>query len=285
VKDISKLNNNYSLKIDCSMTRTSVTTVPQLMNSAILSVNSSLIAEKTPECFPKLKKAKICWSEIKSLNFLPLENLFSLSIWAILSLTSLSVGVKRIPVVTIAKCYNLEDISELGENKSVRIYLCSKIKSFRSLKNVPQVEIESCDSFRDGYDVENVRHLIIRECNNFQQDASMLSKVHHLELYPWNGSVKGLLKIPILEFSLTQLPWLTKLVQFDNSVLRIAVASLPPECLSWIRQKYDISEGRKRIVLLKKKEQIPADSTPRTRKRGAEMIRRIANYAMVSSQL
>jgi hypothetical protein len=253
VKDISKLSNNYSLKIDCSMTRTSVTTLPSKIHSTVLSMNSSLIADKTPEYFPQLKKVKICWSEIKSLTFLPLENLLSLSIWAILSLTSLSPGVKRIPVVIIVKCYNLEDISDLGENKSVRLYLCNKVKSFRSLKNVPKVEIEACDSFRDGHDVGNVRHLIIRECNNFQEDVSMLTKVQHLELYPWNGTVKGLFKIPVLEFSLHPLTRLLEPVEFQNAVIKIAVSSLPPESLSWIRERYDICESLNRIVLLKRK--------------------------------
>jgi hypothetical protein len=53
-------------------------------------------------------------------------------------------GLKNLPVLKISSCSDLEDISDLGNNKVVSISWCSKIQSFSALQGVPHVYIDHC---------------------------------------------------------------------------------------------------------------------------------------------
>jgi hypothetical protein len=100
--------------------------------------------------------------------------------------------------VKISSCSDLEDISDLGNNKVVSISWCSKIQSFSALQRVPHVSIDHCHGFRNGRDVQYVTKLVIEECPNFT-DPSMLGKVRYLSLAAFVSSFQELSSIPILE--------------------------------------------------------------------------------------
>jgi hypothetical protein len=108
------------------------------------------------------------------------------------------VDFGKTPSIILYLCYNLSDISGLGENKSVTVSRCHNIKDFSSLKDVQKVTIEWCNGFTNGEEVENVRYLTIDYCQDFT-DPSALGRVYHLKLSTWVESFEGLGNVPIFE--------------------------------------------------------------------------------------
>jgi hypothetical protein len=177
--------------------------VPSVYNSTILEISADLVPAKRPIDFPRLRKLSYFASKLDKQRSFPWLNLFSLELSQVFRLKKLFPEARRIPVIIFDRCIDLEDISDLGENKSVKIRYCHKIKDFRSLKNGWNVLIERCDGFSDGNDVENVRHLTIYSISENFSDTSPLEDVQHLTLsLHWTSDVlKGIWDIPVLEIS------------------------------------------------------------------------------------
>jgi hypothetical protein len=248
ITDISKLIDNYSLWVESCQ---NIASVPMIMNSTSLSINPSLIAERTPSAFPNLKKAKILYShQIKNLDFLPFQNLLSLHLSSVFTLKTLPIGMKRIPFVSLDKCC-VKDISSLGGNRSVSISQCNQIRSLAPLANVPKVHIHNCSSFMYGSELANVRHLIISNCQKFTAYAFKPGPaLQHLELYSCNGNYEAFFDIPVLEFSLLTEKF--PLEGYRNNLIRIHSSRLPSGCLEWMRSRYDIHETEHLTILFKK---------------------------------
>jgi hypothetical protein len=94
------------------------------------------------------------------------------------SLRSLE-GLFHVPIVEIVQS-QIEDISGLGGNRSVKIRHCTKIKDFHALRNIPSVLLEMCPGLSNGHDLENVKYLTIIACP--LHDVSPLRNVHYLKL-------------------------------------------------------------------------------------------------------
>jgi hypothetical protein len=169
LEDISQLTNNYRL---CIKMCEAIVSVPSLFNSTILTIDAKLVKAKRPSDFPRLKCFSLFRGQLDSLNSFPLCNLFSLELSIIGGFKKLIPEMRTIPVVTLEYCRDLEDISDLGENKYVKIHSCHNISSFSSFKNIRNVVIQSCNGFSDGKDVENVRHLTVHDCQNFTDTCS-----------------------------------------------------------------------------------------------------------------
>jgi hypothetical protein len=253
LKDISKLTNNYRLRI---LMCDAITSVPSVFNSTILTIDAKLLKNKRPSNFPPLKRFNIFRGQLDSLNSFPVCNLFSLEISNIGGFKTLSPEMRTIPVVTLDHCRDLEDISDLGENKYVKIDSCLKITSFSSLKNVPNVVIKSCCGFSDGKDVENVRHLTIYNYEDLT-GLSSLKNIQHLVLFgSFGGVVEGIWSIPVLEvtslFAMKYFPH----VELNNEKIRISGASSFPSEIAQSCRNYDMSRYNYQIILFRKREEL-----------------------------
>jgi hypothetical protein len=249
LQDISGLTNNFTLFVDEG---TPITSVPSVFNSTILTINMEQVKTKKPSDFPRLKSLHLFGDQLKSFTAFSLCNLRSLEMFTVTGLKKLFPEMRTIPVIILDRCYNLEDISDLGDNKSVTIRYCQRISNFSSLKNVWKVLIESCNGFSDGKDVENVRHLTLYNYNRFT-DLGHLNNVQHLVLFGSFGEVvEGIWSIPVLEvtelFAMKYFPS----AEQNNEKIRISqVSSLLSEIMQYSRN-YDVARYEKQIILFRK---------------------------------
>lgn len=107
-------------------------------------------------------------------------------------------GLKSVPVIEIENCNSLNDISDLGKNRSVTIINNNKIMNFTSLKNIPRVKLDRCVWFENGFHVENVKYLTISNCAI--RELGMLNNCQQLELFYLKGisNFHGLYSIPTI---------------------------------------------------------------------------------------
>jgi hypothetical protein len=249
LKDISKLANNYKLYIiGCSM----ITVLPSVFNSTILMVNGLSKKPKFPIDSPRLKNLYITDDRLDPFLCFPLLNLFSVELFDASGL-KLFPEMRRIPVITLDQSEELEDISDLGENKCVGIYYCPKLTDFSSLKNVPHVLVDSCPGFCNVHEVENVQHLSIFGCTNFSY-SSPLKKIRHLELLDWVSRVDvGIWDIPVLEVSLIiALNYFLNKQLNNKKIVIYDMSETIPLSIRESTKNYNMTRNKNQVVFIRK---------------------------------
>jgi hypothetical protein len=251
LKDISKLMNNYKL---CITGCNAINSVPEVFNSTILMISVPLMNTKTTSDFPRLKTVTVSdWRLDPFICCFPLQNLFSLELGEVYGLKKLFPEIHRIPLITLNRCPDLEDISDLGENKSVKIYYCQKIKDFSCLKHVLRILIHSCVGFGNAHDVKNVQHLTIYGRTNFKYKRP-LKKLRRLELLCWvNDLDPGIWDIPVLEVGLALALTYFPMVQLNNEkiIIHDMGETIPMPIIESTRN-YDMTRYKKQIIFLRK---------------------------------
>lgn len=200
LEDISGLTNNYRL---------SVTNCPEIKEYQSLFNAKHLTTDVFP---PQVFQDDHChFQKVKRLSVVRIQNevisktSFShLHEFHLINCRELKVlnGVYSIPVVRIAGCDKLHDISCIGGNKIVKLKSCDAIEDFSSLRGIPEVQIKSCLKLKDATPLAESKTVSLEACLNLK-DVSMLGNVDHLELIGFCEitSFDGLGKVRVLKLT------------------------------------------------------------------------------------
>jgi hypothetical protein len=188
ITDVSSLIHNRALTIlNCPNISSAVVPSLQLVQletdivtSKSVVLRNVILHNSFDEAFPSdmtLTRLTLINSQVYST--LTFSNLYEISLVECNNLTC-TCGLRNVPLVNISRCPFLKDISDLGNNKTVKIDSCRKITSFRSLECVFRVELTHCCVTSSTMKLSNNYHLSLFSCHAL--NLPTLSTVQMLEL-------------------------------------------------------------------------------------------------------